>query len=50
MKYFLITLIYTAFFSLIGIAIWLTNSAVPLWALLLVPTIKFKVKKEKRAD
>jgi hypothetical protein len=28
-------LIYVAFFSLIGFSVWVTNSAAPLWALLL---------------
>lgn len=32
-----ISLIYIAFFTLIGYACYLTNSATPLWALLLTP-------------
>jgi hypothetical protein len=38
------SLIYIAFFTLIGVAIYLTNSAMPLWALLLTPSIKVKSK------
>lgn len=34
-----VTLIYIAFFALIGAAIWMTESATPLWALLLAPAI-----------
>lgn len=32
-------LIYIAFFALIGGACWFSNSAMPLWALLLAPSI-----------
>jgi len=39
---FAIALIYIAFFGLIGAAIYFTNSATPLWALLLTPSIKSK--------
>lgn len=35
-----VSLIYIAFFTLIGGAVWLTSSATPLWALLLTPSIK----------
>lgn len=35
-----VSLIYVAFFTLIGVAVWLTSSATPLWALLLTPSIK----------
>jgi len=37
--YFAIALIYLGFFSLIGFAIYYTNSATPLWALLLMPSV-----------
>lgn len=40
MKHFSIALIYIAFFSLIGFACYFTNSAMPLWGLLLTPTYK----------
>jgi len=33
-----IALIYIAFFSVIGFAVWWTKSAMPLWALLLMPS------------
>jgi len=41
-KWIGIALIYIAFFSLIGVAIYLTNSANCLWALLLTPTFESK--------
>jgi len=37
-----IALIYIAFFGLIACAIWMTGSAMPLWALLLTPSINTK--------
>ena len=37
-----VALIYIAFFALIGVAVWLTSSAMPLWALLLTPSIETK--------
>ena len=40
MKHLSIALIYIAFFSLIGFAVYFTNSATPLWGLLLTPTYK----------
>ena len=40
MKDLSIALIYIAFFGLIGFACYFTNSAMPLWALLLTPTYK----------
>lgn len=46
MKYLSIALIYIAFFSLIGGAIWLTESLMPLLALLLTPTINIKENAE----
>ena len=42
LHWFAITLIYIAFFGLIGVAIYLTKSASPLWALLLTPTFSSK--------
>lgn len=37
-----VALIYIAFFALIGVSVYLTNSATPLWALLLTPSIDIK--------
>jgi hypothetical protein len=42
MKHLSIALVFIAFFSLIGVACYLTNSAMPLWALLLTPTWESK--------
>jgi hypothetical protein len=38
--WFAVALIYIGFFGLIGVAVWITNSAMPLWALLLTPSFK----------
>jgi hypothetical protein len=40
MKNFAIALIYVAFFSLIGVACYITNSGLPLFALILTPSIR----------
>lgn len=42
MKNLSIALIYIAFFGLIGGVCYLTESAIPLWALLLTPSVKNK--------
>jgi len=42
MKHFSISLIYIAFFGLIGFACYFTSSATPLWGLLLTPTYSNK--------
>lgn len=42
MKYIGIAIIYTSFFSLIGIVCYITQSAYPLGALLLTPNIEYK--------
>jgi len=46
-----LTVIYVAFCALIGFSVWVTGSAVPLWALLLtnaVPTfLQNEVKENK---
>lgn len=34
-----LTIVYVAFFALIGFAIWVIKSAVPLWGLLLTNTV-----------
>ena len=39
MKHLSIALVYLAFFGAIVFAIWITNSAAPLWALLLAPSV-----------
>lgn len=45
--WFAIALIFVAFFRLIGWAIYLTNSATPLWALLLTPSFSSKDNKKR---
>jgi hypothetical protein len=40
MKYLGIGLIYLGFFGLIGTALYITQSATCLWALLLTPSLK----------
>jgi hypothetical protein len=40
MKYLGISLIYLGFFALIGVAVYYTQSAMCLWALLLTPSLK----------
>lgn len=42
MKHLSIALIYIGFFSLIAIAIYLTESAHCLWALILTPSVKWQ--------
>lgn len=42
MKHLSISLIYIAFFGLIGGACYFTHSTTPLWALLLTPTYSSK--------
>lgn len=42
MRHFSIALIYLGFFALIGVAVYLINSALPLWALLLMPSYSNK--------
>jgi hypothetical protein len=42
MKYLGISLIYLGFFGLIGTAVYFTQSAMCLWALLLTPHLKMK--------
>lgn len=38
LHWFAIALVYIAFFGLIGWVVYVTNSATPLWALLLTPS------------
>lgn len=40
MKYLMASVVCASFFSLIGFAVWFTDSAYPLWALLLTPSFK----------
>ena len=35
---------YTAFFALIGLAVWCTGSATPLWALLILLFIEWEAE------
>lgn len=42
MKWFGVSLIYIAFFALIGYGVYLTESAMVLWALLLTPSFSTK--------
>lgn len=44
MKNLPIALIYLGFFALIAAVCYVTKSAMPLWALLLTPTIKISEK------
>lgn len=44
---FSVAIIYASFFALIGFAVYLTQSAMPLWALLLAPSYRTKDDKEK---
>lgn len=41
MKYLMGSVIYASFFGLVGFTVWFTDSAYPLWALLLTPSFKF---------
>jgi hypothetical protein len=50
MKNISIALIYIAFFGLIGGTCYLTTSATPLWALLLMPSVNSKTKINKDED
>lgn len=45
-----VVLIYIAFFALIGAAIWMTGSAMPLWALLLEPAITTSKNSDDEGD
>jgi len=48
MKYFSIALIYLGFFTLIGVALYVTNNPHVLWALLLTPTINFNKQNDDK--
>ena len=39
MKYFAVAAMYVAFYGLVGFAVYFTNSALPLFALLLTPSV-----------
>ena len=47
MRHLSLACIYVSFFGLIGFAVWWTDSAVPLWALLLTPQYKSSSGKPK---
>lgn len=47
MNNFLVPIVYVAFFGLIAFAVYYTNSAQPLWALLLTPSVRWKKGKKK---
>lgn len=42
MRYVGFSMLYVSFFGLIGCAVYITESATPLWALLLTPSVSFK--------
>lgn len=48
MKFLAFSIVYVAFFGLIGFAVYFTNSASPLWALLLTPSIKTSSEKTEQ--
>ena len=45
-----VALIYLGFFGLIGAAIWMTGTAWPLWALILMPTINAGGRKGESSE
>lgn len=45
-----LTIVYVAFFTLIGFAIWVTKSATPLWALLLTNAVPKFLAEEAEKD
>lgn len=50
MNWFSVSLIYLGFFCLIGGAVYLTDSAMPLWALLLIPSFKTNESNENKDE
>ena len=46
-KMITIALVYTGFFALLGFTVYFTNSAKPLWALLIAPSLSYVVKNNK---
>ncbi len=50
MKYLGISLIYLGFFGLIGTAVYITESADCLWALLLTPNLSLKEKEKENGE
>jgi hypothetical protein len=46
MKYLSFALIYLGFFSLVGLALYITKNPHTLWSLVLLPTINYSGKKE----
>jgi hypothetical protein len=45
-----LTIVYVAFFVLIGFAVWVTKSAVPLWSLLLTNAVPKFLAEEVEKD
>lgn len=45
-----VALIYIAFYSLFGLAIFLSSSTIPLWALLLQPSITLSNNNEQTKE
>jgi len=45
-----LTIVYVAFFALIGFAVWVTKSAAPLWALLLTNAVPKLLSEEVEKD
>lgn len=48
MKDFAIAVIYASFFGAIAFGMYITQSATPLWAILLTPSVKWKSNKCKQ--
>lgn len=45
-----LTIVYVTFFTLIGFAVWVTKSAVPLWAILLTNAVPKFLEEEVEKD
>ena len=50
MKYLSFALIYLGFFSLVGLALYITKNPHTLWSLVLLPTINYSGKKEDEEE
>lgn len=50
MKYLSIALIYLGFFALIGFACWVTDSPIPLVALVVLPEINSSTEEQEESD
>lgn len=49
-NWFAIALIYIAFFGLIGVTVWITQSAMPLLALLFTPSVNNRINDNEYND